>query len=225
MEAIAARDISTLYIILDLIWLLIYTAILLYSKRYMAIIVGLIAGIIYFIVDYGGFHLLLGTRQIEGANIFWFLLWLSMSVGFTNFAWIWLVLDRDGLAIEWSLLTILGWVGVAFISQSYGGDFSRITLSRTTSSYHGIMALILVMGYLILIIKNIQTPHQKANLLWLNLIGIGVQFSWEFVSFISGVRPVEFQTIIVRSLIETNLGMPYIYLIHQVVKARLSRRT
>ncbi|WP_304224955.1 hypothetical protein [Gracilinema caldarium] len=61
-----------------------------------------------------------------------------MSYGFTNFAWIWLLLDRDGHGVEWSLL-------------------------------------------------------------------------------ISGIRPPLWQPLVINSLIETNLGMPYIYLIHKQV--------
>ena len=40
-------------------------AILIATKRYMAVIAGLIGGIIYFAVDYGIFYLLLGTREVS----------------------------------------------------------------------------------------------------------------------------------------------------------------
>ena len=54
----------------------------------------------------------------------------------------------------------------------------------------------------------------KINLLWLNLIGISVQFSWEFALLINGIRPLNQSsiiTLIINSLLETNLGMPIIY--------------
>ena len=104
MEVIAARTMNALYMYLDVAFLLFLGATLVYTKRYLAILVGLLAGILYFIVDYGYFYLYLGTRSVEGADPFCFLLWLSMSYGFTNFVWIWLWLDRDKRALEWSIL-------------------------------------------------------------------------------------------------------------------------
>ena len=95
-EVIAARTMNSLYIWLDIAYLMILLGVLLWTKRRQAVIAGLIGGALYFAVDYGMFYLLLGTRQVVGADPFWFLLWLSISYGFTNFVWIWLWLDRDG---------------------------------------------------------------------------------------------------------------------------------
>ncbi len=219
MDYVVARTFNSLYIILDIIWLLIYAGILLYFRRRIAVIVGLIAGTVYFLVDYGIFYQLLGTRQIDGADPLWFLLWLSMSYGFTNFAWIWLLLDRDGHAVEWSLLPILGWVTIGQLSQTFGAGFTEITISRGTGSYHGMMALILCIGYLIIIINNLK-GRERVNILWLISIGIGVQLSWEASLLISGIRPAIWQPIVVNSLLETNLGMPYIFFIHKVISGR-----
>jgi len=221
LEIIAARTLNTLYIYLDIIWLLVYAFILIYHRRYLAVIVGAAGGLIYFAVDYGIFYLALNTRVITGADPFWFLLWLSISYGFTNFAWIWLLLDKDGKAVEWSTLTIAGWVAVAFLSQNFADAFPTVSIQRGTTIYHGIMALILLAGYTYLILKNLQSnPGARVNILQLLAIGIGVQFSWEFVLLISNIRPTGVLPLIVNSLIETNLGMPYLYLIHRAVSTR-----
>ena len=221
MEIVAARTLNTLYIYLDIIWLLAYAAILLYNKRYLAIIVGLLGGLIYFAVDYGIFYLALNTRTIVGADPFWFLLWLSMSYGFTNLAWIWLLLDKDGKAVEWSTLTITGWVAVAFLSQNFGSTFPIVSIQRGTISYHGVMALVLLAGYTYLILSNLKgKPSERANILQLLAIGIGVQFSWEFILLISNIRPTGILPLVVNSLIETNLGIPYLYLIHRAIMKR-----
>lgn len=55
------------------------------GKKYLALLFGLGGGLLYFLVDYGGFYLLLHTRTVEGADPFWFLLWLSMSYGLHQF--------------------------------------------------------------------------------------------------------------------------------------------
>jgi hypothetical protein len=216
MELVAARTLNGFYIILDIIWLLVYGLVLLRHGRFQALAAGLLGGLVYFIVDYGIFYRLLGTRVVNGADPFWFLLWLSMSYGFTNVAWIWLLLDRDRHAVEWSLLTITGWVTVALLSQNFGAGFASISIQRGTSAYHGVMALVLAVGYFILIWQNLGAPAgQKVNLLWLLAIGIGVQFSWEAVLLLSGIRPTGLLPLVVNSLIETNLGMPYFYWIHR----------
>ena len=51
-------------------------------------------------------------------------------------------------------------------------------------------------------------------------IGILVQFGWEFVLAVTGIRNQSLQTLLVNSLLETNLGLPYLYLIHRAVTRR-----
>ncbi|MBN2878117.1 MAG: hypothetical protein JXN65_00630 [Clostridia bacterium] len=217
MEVIAARELNYLNIYLDIIFLIFLGLIFIFTKRYQALIFGLIGGALYFIVDYGIFYLALGTRAVTGANIFWFLLWLSMSYGFTNFSWIWLWLDRDKHSLEWSLLIITGWMATAFLGQNFGSNFSAISISRGTSTYHGVMAAILFIGYAILAVQNIKAGKKIHNIPWILGIGLLVQFAWEFVLLISGIRHAGFAPILINSLIETNLGLPFIYLIHRSV--------
>ncbi len=220
MDIIVARDFNSLFIILDLIWLGILTTLLLYFKKHLSLIVGLLAGLLYLIIDYGIFYRLLGTRVVEGADPFWFLFYLSFSYGLTNFAWIWLLLNRDNMSVKWSILILSGYLAVAFTSQIFGDGFHPISISRGTASYHRVMAIILVVGYLYLMIRNIRAGKNsdtKVNLLRLMMIGIGVQFAWEFALLISGIRPPLIKPLIINSLIETNLGMPLIYLIHLAV--------
>lgn len=219
MDFTVARTFNSLYIILDIVWLILFIGILLYFKKRLAVLVGIAAGILYFVVDYGIFYQLLGTRNVEGAATSWFLFWLSMSYGFTNFSWIWLLLDRDGRAIEWSLLPILGWITVGQLSSNFGNNFTAISISRGTGSYHGMMAFILLAGYLTVVFRNLN-GDDGVNILWLMAIGIGVQFSWEASLLINGIRPAIWQPLVINSLIETNLGVPYTYYIHKYVTAR-----
>ena len=63
-EVIAARTMNSLYIWLDIAYLMMLLGVLLWTKRRQAVIAGLIGGALYFAVDYGMFYLLLGTRQV-----------------------------------------------------------------------------------------------------------------------------------------------------------------
>ena len=223
MEVIPSRMLNGLYIWLDIAFLCFLFILLLIRKKYAALLFGLFGGILYFAVDYGGFYMLLHTRVVTGANPFWFLLWLSISYGFTNFVWIWLWLDRDKHIFEWSVIIVSGWFASALLSQNFGGGFGEISISRGTESYHGIMAAILFVGYAILCVYNMRVPkEQRAPLGWILAIGVLVQFAWEFVLLISGIRAQVIAPLIVNSLLETNLGLPYIYFIHKAVTKRRS---
>ncbi len=219
MEVIPAREFNELFVWFDIAFILSLAIILIYTKRYVAAIVGLLGGILYFIVDYGIFYLALGTRVVEGADTFWLLLWMSMSYGFTNFVWIWLWLDRDKRTFEWSLFVLAGWLCVALLSQNFGATLGMITTTRGTGSYHGVMALIMFVGYAILIVKNIK-GERKISIPWILAIGVLVQFAWEGVLLLTGIRSMQTMPIIINSLIETNLGLPYLFLIHRAVMGK-----
>ena len=219
------RTLNLAYIILDCIFLAVLVALFIIKKRYITLFWSLFGGILYFIVDYGFFHLVGHTRTVtyngnsSETITALVLLWMSLSYGITNFAFIWLCLKKDKYLKEW-LILIIGWWLIAPTLSQMGGDSATIVTSRTTGSYHWIMALLLVIGYLMLIIYNMVTKTKMVNILWLILIGVSVQFAWEFSLLINGIRPMNedsIMTIIINSLIETNMGMPYIYLIYLFV--------
>ncbi len=222
LEVIARRQFAPLYIFLDIVFLILLGTILIVRKKYLTFMVGILFGIIYMIVDYGIFHLICHSRSIsEGYSLFWVLLWMSMSYGFTNFVWIWLWISKDKHLFEWSLLILLWWFVCPLITNTFQNS-EVITIQRTTNSYHGYMALILFIGYLGLILYNLfqKNKKRKINIPWLLSIGILVQFGWEISLFIGGIRSAGFTDVmsklnpmIINSLLETNLGMPYIYLI------------
>ena len=224
LEIVAQRQFNTLYIILDCIFLFILGFLLLWKKKNTTFVVACLAGILYFIVDFGIFHLLTHSRSItEGYSLFWVLLWMSMSYGFTNFTWLWLWIKKDKDLLPFTFLILLWWFVCPLMASTFGDGFGVITIQRTTSSYHGYMAIILFLGYLALIIWNLahEDKKQKAPLLWLLAIGILVQFGWEFGLLIGGIRSALFtnfgdkmMTLIINSLLETNLGAPLLYLIY-----------
>ena len=151
-----------LYIWLDTAFLILLLVLLLAKKKYAAVLVGLAAGVLYMLVDYGIFHLVCGARSIsEGYSLFWVLLWMSMSYGFTNFVWIWLWISKDRRLFEWSLLILLWWFCCPLLAATFGGDTAPIVIQRTTGAYHGYMAAILFIGYLGAILWNLR--HENAN--------------------------------------------------------------
>ncbi len=230
MEVVAQRVFDPLYMWLDIGFLVVFAGLLLYKKKYATVIVGLLAGVLYQIVDYGIFHLLTHSRSIsEGYSLFWILLWMSMSYGFTNFVWIWLWISKDKHLFEWTTLILGWWLCCPLITKTFGTGENLITIQRTTGAYHGYMAIILFVGYLGIIIWNISHKKRKEqiNIPWLLAIGILVQFGWEAGLFLGGIRSAalgsaaeKLAPMIINSLLETNLGMPYIFLIFIAVSMK-----
>ena len=219
-EIIPSRSLNLTYIILDIIFLVVLLILFIVTKRYLTLLFALFGGILYFIADYGFFYLIFNERVVESADPFWFLLWLSMSYGITNFAFIWMALKKDKNLAEFSILIFLWWIAAPLISGNVPGAEGNIEISRTTS-YHTGMAIMLIVGYLIVVILNLtKFKNNKLPIIRMLIVGITVQFAWEFALYISGIRPsndASFRTMILNSLVETNLGIPYIYFIQKFI--------
>ena len=238
MEIVAQRVFNTLYIWLDVGFLVFFCALLFLRRKYLTLLFALAGGVLYMIVDYGIFHLLLGTRTIEGGDLFWVLLWMSMSYGITNFAWIWLWFSKDKRLLEWSLLICVWWLAAPMLAETFGQNAQTILIQRTTGAYHGYMALILVLSYFSAIVYNFRQKDREKRLPlpWMLAIGILVQFAWECALLLGGIRSAEIasvfdklMTLVVNSLLETNLGAVPIFCIFTLVTARftedMKRRT
>ena len=228
-EVIAQRVFNPLYIYLDIVFLVGLCALLAVKKKFLTLLWGIAGGILYMIVDYGIFHLLTHSRSIEGGDLFWVLLWMSMSYGITNFVWIWLWFSKDRHLFEWSLLICVCWIAAPMLAATFGAGLSPIKIQRTTGAYHGYMALILVLGYGAAIVYNLfqKKRERRFPLGWMLAIGILVQFAWEFSLLVGGIRSAEFvsfgdkiTTLVVNSLLETNLGAVPIFCIYALVTSR-----
>lgn len=229
-EIIAQRVFNPLYIYLDIVFLVMLCTLLVAKRKYLTLLFGIFGGILYFIVDYGIFHLALHTRSIEGGDMFAVLLWMSLSYGITNFVWIWLWFSRDRHAFEWTALIVVWWIAAPMLAATFGADLTSIKIQRTTGAYHGYMALILILGYAAAIIYNLfqNDKNRRFPVFWLILTGVAVQFFWEFALLIGGIRSAEISamsdkimTLVVNSLLETNLGSVPIYCIYVLITSRI----
>lgn len=95
-DYLVRRSFNVLYIWIDAILLLAFLCILARTRRRAALVVGLLGGVAYLVVDYGFFYALLGTRTVVGMSVLPLEIWLSFSYGITNMAWMWLWFDEPG---------------------------------------------------------------------------------------------------------------------------------
>lgn len=240
-EVIAARQFSLLYVILDTAFLVALCVLLFVTKRRLTLLFGLFGGVLYFVVDYGIFHLLTGSRSISFTNVagevgtsealmFWILLWMSMSYGITNFVLLWVWMGKDRHMTEWTLLIFVWWICAPMISSSFGADLGTVSIARTTGAYHGYMALIMLASYLAAIGYNLfqSQKEKRIPLLRLFFLGVSVQFAWEMALLIGGIRSPGFglaqivNTFVVNSLLETNLGAVPIFAIYVWITSRFT---
>lgn len=240
MDIIAQRTFGLPYIILDSVFVVAFVLLLFFTKRRLTALWALAGGLLYFIVDYGIFHLLTGSRHIgtvaaDGAftaggesMMFWVLLWMSLSYGITNFAWIWLCLKKDRRIAEWTILILVWWLVCPILDDALSGD-TQIQIWRETGEYHWFMAVFLAVSYFAVIVYNLlqKDKTRRMRILWLFVIGVAVQFGWEFSLLLGGVRSggMEFgeqmRVLAVNSLMETNLGLPAMYCIYLLVTSRV----
>lgn len=227
MDIIASRDFNLAYIILDSIFIVLFVLLLFIKKKYLTLIWSIFGGVLYFAVDYLIFHLLTHSRSVTGGSMFWVLLWMSMSYGITNFAFIWLALSKDKHIIEWSLLIFIWWIACPIISKMI--DSPLIHIQRTTGKYHGVMAVILFLSYLAVIIYNLyyaKNKSERINILWIFVIGVLAQLGWEVALLLGGIRSnnltleAKMLTLVINSLMETNLGLPAMLLIYISVSSK-----
>ena len=150
---------------------------------------------------------------------------MSMSYGITNFAFMWILIRKDPLRVYWIFMIIMWWMICPSMSE-LGGE-ATIRTYRTTGAYHGWMAVVMAVQWILLMVLLMRDEKKKAfvNILWLCAIGFSVQFGWEFALLINGIRPLNaasIQTLIVNSFLETNMCMPVIYLIYRLWSKRFN---
>lgn len=103
----------------------------------------------------------------------WVLLWMSLSYGITNFTMMWLALKKSRNLLPITGLIVLWWLCCPLISVA-GGEMNICTF-RTTDRYHWIMAVILFVGYFILIMLNLF-GKKNISILYLFAVGFLIQF-------------------------------------------------
>ena len=241
MNVIAERMFGVPYIVLDSVFILAFLALLLITRRRLAALWAIAGGVLYFIVDYGIFHLLTGSRHIGTVNadgvfsvggegmMFGVLMWMSPSYGITNFAWIWLCLKKDKRIAEWTVLIFVWWLVCPILDNAITGDGMHVRIWRETVGYHWFMAVFLAVSYFAVIVYNLfqKDGAKRMRILWLFGIGVAVQFGWEFALLLGGIRSgsMEFaeqlRVLAVNSLMETNLGLPAMYCIYLFVTSRV----
>jgi len=207
------RNFGVDYIYFDVIFLVVFLALLIIYKKKIPLIAFFVGGLgINFLIDWG-IWLHTGIREISlpinsFSAVFLFFLWFSLSYG-VEYAYIFLMFEKKSSKLKWTLFIFVGWLLVAFLSQWISLNNNSIIAIRHMSDLRFLRIGIVVVGYFLLFISK----YNWKKILFLFFVGFLIHFMMEFSLLISGIRPTSFLIILENSLIEFNMGVPFFYLI------------
>jgi hypothetical protein len=201
------------YIIFDAMFLAIYVGLLLIHKRYGPLRVGVICGIIIYIID-GVIWTATGIREY-GLSAQWMKhptdFMMDFSYGVVAFSWVWIAFERKSAkdVAFWTLILFAGWLLVPVASILIHLDDEPIMTVRHMDGQVWIQVAMVIVGYLLLFLLK----YDCKTILYVFWIGSMLAFMMEFSLLICNIRPADIKVLIYSTLFLTNQGIPYLYLI------------
>ena len=213
------------YIVLDAVFLVIYTALLIRAKRWAALRVGGICAVLMYLIDgvawyaTGVREYVLPARWLKHPVDFM----MDFSYGLAAFSWVWIAFERRSAqdVLAWTAALFGGWLAVAVLSQWLPLLLQvPITTVRHMSGQVPVQIGVVVGGYLLLAVLR----YDVGTLLYVFWVGCMLAFMMEFSLFVAGIRPTDVKVLIYETLILTNQGIPYLFVIRDKVAPALARQ-
>jgi hypothetical protein len=206
------------YIYLDLVFLAVFTVLLAVNKKKIPLLAFILGGVVIFIIDWLFWMQVFKIRTLSLPPEFlsflpqyWaetlFMFWFSMSYGLM-FAWMFLMFDKKNNRFAWTALLFGGWLSIAFLSQFLQINDNLIETVRLMKSSRIKQIIIVALGYGALFLLK----YRLKKILYLFLVGCGIHFMMEFSLWISGIRPSSLDLLLVNTLVESNMGVPVLYI-------------
>jgi hypothetical protein len=212
------------YIVLDALFLAAYIVLLIRRKRYGPLKAGLVFGVIMYVID-GVIWTAMGIREyrisapwIKHVTDFM----MDVSYGIVAFSWVWIAFEKKSprdVAL-WTLVLFGGWLLVPFASILVHLNDDPITTVRYMQSQVWLQIVVVIAGYVLLAAMR----YSYRTILYVFAIGCMLSFMMEFSLFVSGIRPRNLQVLVYETLILTNQGVPYVYVIWDRILPALAGR-
>ena len=148
-----------------------------------------------------------------------FMFWFSMSYGLI-FSWIFLMFDKKNKRAAWTALLFGGWLMIAFLSQVLQMNDNVIKTVRLMRSSRIKQIIIVALGYGTLFLLR----YKLKKILFLFLVGCGIHFMMEFSLWVSDIRPSSLDLLFVNTLVESNMGVPLLYIFWDKFLTQRKRR-
>jgi hypothetical protein len=193
--------------------MLVWVYLLLRHKRRGALFVGLICGLFFYALD-GIIWTATGVREYElpAARLkFPVDFMMDVSYGILGFGWAWIAFEhksaRDVLA--WTALLFAGWLIVPFASKWVPLIDAQVVTVRHMASRVWLHIAVVIIGYAVLLALG----YPLARVLYVFWVGCMLAFMMEFALLASGIRTYNLTLLAYETLILTNMGIPYLYVI------------
>lgn len=228
-DAIVARTLGMDFIYLDLIFLVIWTIMMIRKRYTTALQWGLVGGVTYIITDYILWYLILKVRHYSGPlDPFVFFMWFCISPGYIQFSYVFIMFEKRNLKemVFWTLLFYIGWTCVGCGSQLFHWDDRVIMIYRDMNQSNQRMgeSIMVAVNIVISILLLVKKKARIEDILFMYLVGTLVEFALEFTLAVSGIRQQQgtwsFELMIINTLIEFNLGIVIMYLIYHPLRMK-----
>ena len=205
------------YLILDAVFLAVYVLILARQRRYAALRAGIICGLLFYLID-GVIWYQTGVREyalpapwVKHPTDFM----MDISYGIVGFGWVWIAFERRSRrdVAFWTVLLFSGWIAIPVLSKLIPLMVQPIMTVRHMQSQVWIQIVVVLAGYVMLIVLGY--PWRTIGyVLW---VGCMLSFMMESALLVSGVRPPSIKVLIYETVILTNQGIPYLYVIRDKI--------
>ena len=212
------------YILFDALFLVVYIVLLVQRKKTAPLKAGLAFGVVMYVID-GIIWNAIGVREyrlsapwVKHPTDFM----MDISYGIVAFSWVWIAFERKSsqdIAL-WTLVLFTGWLLVPAFSISVHLNDDPITTIRHMQSQVWLQILAVIAGYVLLIALR----YDWKTILYVFGIGCLLSFMMEFSLFISGVRPPSIPVLLYDTLILTNQGVPYVFVIWDRILPLLAKK-
>ncbi|TFG30675.1 hypothetical protein EU527_14095, partial [Candidatus Thorarchaeota archaeon] len=174
-ESIVSRSFNVDFIYFDLLFTLVWIA-LLWKRGYVKpLLFGFLGILVNFIVDYYIWYRYLGIRTVEGLpnwiSPFSFFVYFSITYGMVQYSYVQVMfstqpghlVNERRERIHWSFLLFFGWLIIGFVSVLLPINDTKITVTRIMTEQRIIEVFVVIGEYILL---ALLAYLKKFNLDW-----------------------------------------------------------
>ncbi|MFX0027957.1 MAG: hypothetical protein ACFE8B_02010 [Candidatus Hermodarchaeota archaeon] len=207
------------YLIFDLILFLLYIFVLVKQRKILPFFVGVLCGGLFLIID-GIIWWNTGVREIIPANMKIAVdFMMDFTYGLLAFSWVMIMFEKKNKKeiILWTMLLYGGWFMIASLSQILPLNDVEIITIRHMRHLRIVEISTVVCGYLLLVFLK----YNYKTIIYIFWVGTMLSFMMESYLLFTGIRPSGFDLLLYDSLILTNQGIPYLFVIFDKILPKL----
>ncbi|MFX1596313.1 MAG: hypothetical protein ACFFBK_09640 [Promethearchaeota archaeon] len=136
---------------------------------------------------------------------------MDFSYGVLAFSWVMIMFERKSIKeiLFWTIFLYVGWISIASLSQIIPLIDLEIITIRHMQSLRIVEIITVICGYLLLIFLG----YNYKTIIFIFWTGFMLSFMMESYLLVTRIRPSGFELLIYDSIILTNQGVPYLFVI------------